>query len=113
MKVRAGFVSNSSSSSFVVVLPDNFLEKIDYDKIVDGNEKFPLDKFKSLVETFVHDKYMYDEQIYEYDKKGKYDFYDHLIELVRPYVIADIDGSSDDGKIVVVDKSDVMKVLGL
>jgi hypothetical protein len=112
MKLRTGFVSNSSSSSFVVVLPDNFLEKIDYDKIVDGNEKFPLDKFKSLVETFVHDKYMYDEEIYEYDKKGN-DFYDHLYELVKPYVIADVDGSSGDGKIVVVDKAEVMKVLGL
>ena len=33
MKIRNGFVSNSSSSSFVLLLPDNFLEKVDYKKI--------------------------------------------------------------------------------
>ena len=37
MKVRNGFVSNSSSSSFVVILPDNFSDTIDYDKIVEKN----------------------------------------------------------------------------
>ena len=47
MKTKNGFVSNSSSSSFVVLLPENFLKTIDYEKISDnyiiynsGDDKF-------------------------------------------------------------------------
>jgi len=38
MKVRNGFVSNSSSSSFVVLLPENFIEKINYEEVTGGDE---------------------------------------------------------------------------
>lgn len=113
MKIRAGFVSNSSSSSFVVVLPENFVESVDYDKITKDYEDFPLDNFKRLLNDLVNDKCMYDEEIYDYDKNHRYEFMDILRNLIKPYVIAEVDGSSDDGKIVVADREQIKKVLGL
>jgi hypothetical protein len=39
MKIRNGFVSNSSSSSFVILLPDNFdINSIDFDAEVKKNK---------------------------------------------------------------------------
>ena len=51
MKSRNGFVSNSSSSSFVIWLPDGFdlevfLDDIDWDKLEDKKENKKLDREK-------------------------------------------------------------------
>lgn len=113
MKIRAGFVSNSSSSSFVVVLPENFIEKIDFDKITDGDDEFPLDNFKSLLNDLVRDGGMCDEEIYGYDEDGDFDFGDHLHDLLDPYIIASFEGGPDDGQIVVADRNEIIKILGL
>lgn len=113
MKIRAGFVSNSSSSSFVVVLPENFVESVDYDKITDGDEDFPLDDFKRLLNDLVNDKCMYDDEIYNYDKKHRYEFMNKLRELIDPYCIASFDTSSDSGQVVVADRDEIIKILGL
>jgi len=113
MKIRAGFVSNSSSSSFVVVLPENFLESVDYVKITDGDVDFPLDNFKRLLNNLIKSKCMYDEKVYDYDRHGDYEFMNILRDLIKPYVIAEVDGSSGDGKIVVADREKIKKVLGL
>jgi len=110
MKIRNGFVSNSSSSSFVVLLPDNFLEGIDYVKISNGEDEFPMDEFKRLVTTFVTNGGMWDEEIYDYDT-GDWEFYDILYDLVQPYVIASMDTSSDGGQWMIADRNKVMNIL--
>lgn len=38
MKIRNGFVSNSSSSSFVVLLPEKFVENVDFSKFIRSND---------------------------------------------------------------------------
>ena len=108
MKIRAGFVSNSSSSSFVVLLPERFIETIDFDKFSE-KEDFSVDNFKKFVEKFVkrsgyHADYDRDE--------SEYEFYDALRDITRQYVVADIDGGADDGdQIVVLDREKIKKML--
>jgi hypothetical protein len=111
MKIRNGFVSNSSSSSFVILLPENFKETIDYDKITGGDEDFPLDDFKRLINDFVKQKGMWTESIYEYDEQD-YDFVDIIYELTRSYVVAEVEtGSGDGGSYVVLDREKIKKML--
>ena len=109
MKIRAGFVSNSSSSSFVVLLPENFIETVDFDKFSE-KEDFSVDNFKKFVEKFVKDSgYYYD---YYERVEGEYEFYDALSDLIRPYVVANVDGGPDDGnQIVVLDREKIKKML--
>lgn len=107
MKIRNGFVSNSSSSSFVVLLPDNFLENVDYDEITNNDEDFPVDDLKSLLEEFVKRGVIWNEEIYNYDNE----FADILYELVEPYIIASMDTGPDEGQIIIADKNKIKEIL--
>jgi len=115
MKIRNGFVSNSSSSSFVVLLPDNFLEKVDYDKITENYDEFPLDDFKDLLKNFVNNRGMYNEEIYEYendlDLDDDYEFVDLLLEQIEPYILTSIESGPDQGQYVVISRKEVEKIL--
>jgi len=113
MKTRNGFVSNSSSSSFVVLLPDNFdvdsfvteelvnsldeytLEDIESDDVVDGVRK--------IIKNFIKD--------------GETDYDNCSIsivsEVLKDYIIASIEGGPDDGCGVLVETSKVKKILGI
>jgi len=115
MKIRKGFVSNSSSSSFVILLPENFLDIVDYKKITDEYEDFPLDGFKELLKRLVDDGGFYNEEIYDYskkyDKNHEYDFFDNLNDVISAYVIATVEGGPDDGQIVVADSKKITELL--
>lgn len=111
MKIRTGFVSNSSSSSFVVLLPENFIETVDFNKIVDGDEDFPLDEFKRMLNDLVNTGGMWVDEMYDEYEMNDYSFCDFLHELIHPYVIADIDGPSGGDQIVVVDREKIKKML--
>lgn len=111
MKVRTGFVSNSSSSSFILLLPENFVETINYDKVTQGDEDFPLDDFKRMINDFVRKGGMWMESIYEYDEQD-YDFPDILDDLVKSYVVASLDtGSGDGDQYVVLNREKIKKLL--
>ena len=114
MKIRNVFVSNSSSSYFVILLTYNFFDIVDYKKITDGYEDFPLDGFKELLKMLIKDKELYNEDIYEYcnsNEYEEYDFPDHLDKLIKPYVIAEVEGGPDDGQIIVADSKKINEIL--
>ena len=68
MKIRQGFVSNSSSSSFVVYIPENFqLSENDYRFIFDHTEmdsaRDVIEKFKALKKEYPYLAKEFDEEI--------------------------------------------------
>ena len=108
MKIRNGFVSNSSSSSFVILLPENFdIETIDFQKVVDSldycdsNSEDVKESLKSLIKN----KALWNEE--------SYDTVDALHEILKPYIIAEVDGGPDEGKIILADRKRIKKILGI
>lgn len=104
MKIRKGFVSNSSSSSFVICLPENFdINSIDFEsasqrKYCDSSPE----KLRKLIEKLVKQKCLC-----RYDGDNLYD----AKEVLKDYVIASIEGGPDDGQIVLVDVNKVKKIV--
>lgn len=115
MKVRSGFVSNSSSSSFVVLLPENFLENVDYDKITNGDEDFPLDSFKELLNEIIANDGIWMEDVYYKNRRRNddYDFRELIDTLFDPYTIASFDTGPDEGQMVIANPKKVKEILGL
>jgi len=114
MKIRLSFVSNSSSSSFVIVIPNNF----DVDKIT--NEEIDRSYWESK-------KYILDDGSINYDriKKGlgcaivqgglynedNYELYEFAIDLLRKYSIICFNTGPDCGEIAFVKQSDLERSL--
>ena len=106
MKIRTGFVSNSSSSSFACILPKNFdITKVDFSKYdaMGDNDLEPQDVIKSF------EKFLSYGYIEDYDNPA----FSVLSEILNPYSIVDWEVSSDDGQILLVDRADIQKVLDL
>ena len=114
MKQRHGFVSNSSSSSFCVVMPDNFnvdgfIKKHfttdpDYPSIViyDGDEM----EHSTLVKILEDLKEGTGFGIF-----GNPDIFRTLSTLLEPYIIASWDTGPDDGSIESTSLKDLMKLI--
>jgi hypothetical protein len=103
MKIRSGFVSNSSSSSYIVEIPKDF--KIEKDKIseeaksemerwdnVDLDEA--IEKLKRALNTFHTNGYVH--RGYDIDRRVFLGF----IKILRNnnFIVMSVDGSGGDGE---------------
>ena len=120
MKTRIGFVSNSSSTSFIVLLPPNFnaetdieWEKIkkglfEYNKDVADEDKIPM--AKKLVKSFIKNQYMWDGDGYK-DAEEMVDVYT-VKKALDKYVIMEVEGGADDGSSInLLDPKKVKKIM--
>ena len=106
MKIRNGFVSNSSSSSFVILLPRGFdIESIDMTAMCEQNDV----GVESVKRTFR--KFLKYKEIYERECRGS--VIDVLYEILRPYTIASIETGPDEGRMVLADEMEIRKILGI
>ena len=102
MKFRNGFVSNSSSSSFIVLLPDNFPGTVNYDHVPEEDR----DGMRNLVTMLVQQGYIYQDDLHQVEEG-----YEYMEEILGPYIIASLDTGPDDGQWIVADKNKVRELL--
>lgn len=112
MKIRNGFVSNSSSSSFVVLLPENFVENLDFSKYTDEDLDFPVERFKDAINQLINNEQLWDEELYDLlNDKDHDDLPDVFYDILNPYVIAEMNSGPDDGKWCVANKTKIKEIL--
>jgi len=126
MKIRNGFVSNSSSSSFVILLPDNFnteeyvksrintleskyvkgeiLEHFDIDTTNLNEDDLVVEKAIEIINQFIEDS-----SVYNYDT---YIEYETVYQFLNEYIIAEVEsGSGDSGEGILIDSKQIKKIL--
>ena len=104
MKIRNGFVSNSSSSSFVICLPENFdINSIDFEK---ASQRKYCDQTPEQLRKLI-EKLIKDGSLSQYEGDDLYSASD----VLKNYVIASLEGGPDDGQIILVDVKKVRKIV--
>ena len=133
MKLRSGFISNSSSSSFVMLFPEGFdVEKIDWDKFdysifmnslpkttseQDAKEKFKnaaIEGLKKLFDRGPIGTSIEDEGPFDRGMLWDSEVLDAtwaIVNLFPQHIIAEFETSPDDGKIILVDTTKARKAI--
>ena len=100
MKIRSGFVSNSSSSSFIILLPDAFdVDKVDLSRAEDADEDEVKDAIRNLING---------ETIWEYDN---YPIFNAITEVLGKYIIGGSEGGPEAGQISIADMKKVRAIV--
>ena len=106
MKIRHQFVSNSSSTSFVVLLPENFCpETVDLTGVKEQMSEYEVDEdgVREGLRSLISNDQLWEEECY--------DSWFVISELLSDYRLAGIDTGPDAGVISLADRSAVKKVL--
>jgi len=99
MKIRYGFVSNSSSTSYAILLPDNAEFKVCYEDETSESAKRIFEELKASPTDLWLDSIDLETQ-------------DALIEGLKPYIIGQFSGGPDEGQIIQANKKKVKEILG-
>lgn len=104
MKVRNGFVSNSSSSSFIMLIPETFnVDEFDFSDYKSDLSYTDEDSVKKTFKTLQEEKSLWLE-----DCNG--DAYCALTNIFSDFVITSIEGGPDDGSIELLSTRDIAKI---
>lgn len=109
MKVRNGFVSNSSSTSFVVLIPSDFdIDKVDFTSLEDYDEDDCTEEdIKTAFAELIQDGWIWDGSMW--DDQLSSTFYP-LVEILEDFVILKIDGPSGYGRIILLKSEEISKI---
>lgn len=103
MKTRNGFVSNSSSTSYVIILPDNFTISASH---------LPV---KLLFDVLKENKYLNESCLPAIENLGQRevrDAFNSLQKILQNHIITDIGTDADQGtELVLLDNSEIRKLL--
>lgn len=105
MKIRRGFVSNSSSSSYVVFIPDKF----DIEKIEINEEN--LDEYETTKEKVIQ---AYNRLINEgevWAEESGYGAVDVLEIILKDFIVGQYSSGPESEKIVMVDKEKIKELM--
>ena len=96
MKIRNGFVSNSSSSSYIVLLPKNFQLNLDAPAVKSKIEEYETspERVTSAFRNLTRDG--------DFWKESGWAEFDVLIQALNHYIIAQVEQGPDAGQIVLV-----------
>ena len=115
MKIRNGFVSNSSSSSYIMVLPIEFdFEKdIDIEKFVEVRSKAEYDDDVTFEECEEYaNRFIKDGYISTHDEE--YEYFNIICDLFGDYELTSVEGGSDGGdSITLIKTSVILEKIGL
>jgi len=106
MKIRSGFVSNSSSSSYVVFIPDNF--SVDCNKLAEDADsqydELDVDVLEDMVMDLKNGSGLYSQD--------NYSEYEAIVDVLREkdLIVITIDGGPDEGSVSTISQKKIAEI---
>lgn len=128
MKIRSGFVSNSSSTSYVILIPNGFdADDFVYSKLDTLRKRYAEDNWREYgrpkkgepkpkvilpyeyIDEFIKrfKKYLKSGSIYSDGDRNSYSDMYSISEIMKPLIIARVEGGPDEGTLTFVKQNKI------